>query len=400
MATVVVLGGNFAGITSALETRRHLGRSNDRVIVISRSPHFLFVPSLLWVPFGVREIDDITLPVAPILEHHGVEFVHGEAISVDVIAKMVNSTSGQFPYDYLVIATGPKLDWSVPGTGPHGYSACMCTPPDALAMRNELANLLDSPGPVVVGANPRAGCVGAAYEFLLNLENYLRSHGVRRKTPITWVTPEPFLGHFGIGGMRSGEPLLKGLLKHLDVQWITDAEVISAAPGTVSLADGTELESAFSMLMPAFLGQDVVTASPGLGTSSGFIPVNGAYQHQLHPEVFAGGVAIDIPSPFHTKVPMGVPKTGFPADVAGKTIGRNIASLISHRAHLRQRPFDRIPGLCVMDAGSKEVIMISNHLMRPREFSMLLPNPFYDGGKRLFERYFLWKTRHGYSYLP
>lgn len=400
MATVVVLGGNFAGITSALETRRHLGTTNDRVIVVSRSAEFLFVPSLIWVPFGMREIGDITLPLAPILEHHGVEFVHAEATSVDLAAKTVSSTAGLIHYDYLVVATGPKLDWSVPGTGPHHHSACVCTPPDALAMREDLAKLLDAPGPVVVGANPRAGCVGAAYEFLLNLEHYLRRHGARAKASVTWVTPEPFLGHFGIGGMRTGEPMLKALLEHLDVRWITDAEIVSAAPGVVNLADGTQLEAAFAMLMPAFLGQDVVTASPGLGTPAGFIPVNGAYQHQVHPEVFAGGVAIDVPSPFHTLVPMGVPKTGFPADVAGKTIGRNIATLVSGRSRLRQRPFGRIPGLCVMDAGSKEVVMISNHLMRPREFSVLLPNPFYDGGKHLFERYFLWKTRHGYSYLP
>lgn len=400
MATVVVLGGNFAGITSALETRRHLGTTTDRVIVVSRSAEFLFVPSLIWVPFGMREIGDITLPLAPILEHRGVEFVHAEATSVDLATKTVSSTAGPVQYDYLVVATGPKLDWSVPGTGPHHHSACVCTPPDALAMRETLAKLLDAPGPVVVGATPRAGCVGAAYEFLLNLEHYLRRHGARSKATVTWVTPEPFLGHFGIGGMRTGEPMLKALFEHLDVRWITDAEVVSAAPGVVNLADGTQLEAAFAMLMPAFLGQDVVTASPGLGTSAGFVPVNGAYQHQVHPEVFAAGVAIDVPSPFHTKVPMGVPKTGFPADVAGKTVGRNIATLIAGRSRLRQRPFGRIPGLCVMDAGSKEVVMISDHLMRPREFSVLLPNPFYDGGKRLFERYFLWKTRHGYSYLP
>lgn len=53
-----------------------------------------------------------------------------------------------------------------------------------------------------------------------------------------------------------------------------------------------------------------------------------------------------------------------------------------------------------MDAGHKEVIIVSNHLMKPREFAAILPNPLYDEGKRLFEKYFLWKTKHGYSYLP
>lgn len=400
MANIVVLGGNFAGLTTALEARRRLGNTYDRIIVISRSEDFLFVPSLIWVPFGLRDISQISLPLKPIFDNHDIEFIHAEATKVNIDSQVVSSTAGEFPYDYLVVGTGPKLDWSVPGTGPHGYTSCVCTPPDALAMREDINKLLDSPGPVVVGAAPRAGCMGAAYEFLLNLEHFLRKHDLRKKTPITWVTPEPFLGHFGIGGMRTGEPMIRQMFEHLDIKWITNSEIVSAGSNTINLGDNTELEASFSMIMPAFIGQDVVTNSTGLGTAAGFIPVNGAYQHQRYSNIFAAGVAVDVPSPFQTKVPIGVPKTGFPADVAGKTAAYNIARLIENRKQLRQRPFGRIPGLCVMDAGSKEVIMISNHLLRPREFSLLLPNPFYDGGKRLFEKYFLWKTAHGYSFLP
>lgn len=400
MANIVILGSNFAGLTTALETRRRLGNTSDRIIVISRSKDFLFVPSLIWVPFGRRDISQISIPLSPILESHNVEFFYGTATRVNLESQTVESTAGEFYYDYLVVATGPKLDWSVPGTGPHGYTSCVCTPPDALSIRNDLAKLLDSPGPVVIGANPKAGCIGAAYEFLLNLEHFLREHDLRKKISITWVTPEPFLGHFGIGGMRTGESMLRQMFEYLDIEWITDAEIVSAGPNTINLEDGRELEASFSMIMPAFIGQDVVANSTGLGSANGFIPVNGAYQHQRYTNVFAAGVAVDVPSPFRTKVPLGVPKTGFPTDVAGKTVAYNIARLIECKKNLRQRPFGRIPGLCVMDAGSKEVVMISNHLLRPREFSLLLPNPFYDGGKHLFEKYFLWKTAHGYSFLP
>lgn len=39
MATIVVVGGNFAGLTSALELRRRLS-SEHSIIVISRSDAF------------------------------------------------------------------------------------------------------------------------------------------------------------------------------------------------------------------------------------------------------------------------------------------------------------------------------------------------------------------------
>jgi sulfide:quinone oxidoreductase len=115
----------------------------------------------------------------------------------------------------------------------------------------------------------------------------------------------------------------------------------------------------------------------------------------------AAGIAVDVVAPFTPgKVPFGVPKTGFPADEEGKVVAENILRLSRGETTLIEKPFGKIPGLCVMDAGKKEVIIISNHLFKPRQFAVMIPNVFYDVGKRLFEKYFLWKTVHGYSYLP
>lgn len=400
MATIVVLGGNFAGMSSALETRRHLGNASDRIIVISRSENFLFVPSLIWVPFREREIEDISFPVAPVLEQHGIEFVHATGTRIDPEASIVYTTEGNFEFDYLVIATGPQLDWSIPGTGPKFHTHYIGTPPDALETRTAFERFVDNPGPVVIGATQRAGCIGAAYEFLFNFEYQLHRHGIRDKVELTWITPEPFLGHFGIGGLPGGETLLKKFTQHLHIRTVTNAEVDHVEAGQVVLKDGTTLPFAFSMLMPPFLGQQVVRESAGLGTANGYVPVEPTYQHKRYPHIFAAGIAIDVPVPFTTPVAVGVPKTGYPADEAGKVVGENIAHLVKSEAHLREKPFAKIPGLCVMDAGHKEVIIFVNHLIGPREFSVMLPNPLYDEGKRLFEKYFLWKTRHGYSALP
>ena len=53
-----------------------------------------------------------------------------------------------------------------------------------------------------------------------------------------------------------------------------------------------------------------------------------------------------------------------------------------------------------MDAGKKEVIIIGNSLFKPRWFAIMVPNVFYDVTKLLLEKYFLWKMKHGYSWLP
>lgn len=88
---VVIVGGNFAGVSAALELK-HLLSGDVTVTVISKDNKFLFVPSLIWVPFGKRKPKDITFDLAPVFETHGVEFVLTEATHVDTAAKEVHTT--------------------------------------------------------------------------------------------------------------------------------------------------------------------------------------------------------------------------------------------------------------------------------------------------------------------
>ncbi|HEX6234794.1 MAG TPA: hypothetical protein VFZ63_16820, partial [Jiangellaceae bacterium] len=90
---VLVLGGNFGGLTAALSVKNEL-RGDVDVRVVSASDRFLFNPSLIWLPFGKRRPQDITFPLAPTLERHDVDFVHGTATHIDPIAKRVESTAG------------------------------------------------------------------------------------------------------------------------------------------------------------------------------------------------------------------------------------------------------------------------------------------------------------------
>ena len=47
-----------------------------------------------------------------------------------------------------------------------------------------------------------------------------------------------------------------------------------------------------------------------------------------------------------------------------------------------------------------EVIIFSNHLFKPRTFAIMIPNVLYDFNKVLLEKYFMWKSRKGYAFLP
>lgn len=400
MVRTVVIGGNFAGLTAALEVKR-LGGQTQEVIVIDRNDNFLFVPSLIWVPLKRREVSDISVPKREVLEKRGIQFVKAEALSVDPETKIIQTSKGDFTYDHLVIATGPKVKYDVaPGIAEHAHY--IGTPDGAMKTRHALEEFKKKPGPIVIGATQGAGCMGAAYEFLFNIEKWLREEKIRDRADLYWITPEPFLGHFGIDGMAGGETMLKSFMKMFNIHYRTEVGVEKMDAKEITLTTGETIPYSFAMLMPPFVGVDFVTNSPKLmATANGYLPVGDNYRHKLYPDVWAAGIAVDVKLPFVPgKVPFGSPKTGYPSDETGKIVAKNIIRTTRGEAKLIEKPWGKIAGLCIMDAGKKEVLILSNNLFKPRQFAIMLPNVIYDFNKVLLEKYFLWKFRHGYSFLP
>lgn len=400
---IVVLGGNFAGVTAALETRRRAGRDVD-IVVISPAQQFLYVPSLIWVPFGLRQVNDIRFDIEPVLRKRDIRFIHDKAVRVlPEENRVLTDHSGDIDYDYVVCATGVKLDFSILDhlEPKEGYVQCIATPPLAEQAYRAFEDLVAEPGPVVVGATQGASCMGAAYEYLFNLEKQLRRRGVRKQVDITWITPEPYLGHFGIGGITGGEKMLKGLMKMYNIQWHVSAVIAEIQRDKMILADGSELPYRMSMLMPPFLGADVMFNSRELVGHKGFVVCNDGYQHVDYKNVFSAGLAVQVVSPFpDTAAPFGIPKTGFPSDVQGKIVAKNITHMINGSSELETMAFGKIPAVCIMDAGRKEVWILASSLFKPRKFEIMIPNIFYNAGKLILERYMLLKNRMGWAFLP
>lgn len=399
---IVVLGSNFGGATAAMELKRKLGNLAE-VSVISPNENFTYVPSLIWVPFGKRKLSDISFPIKPIIEKQKIKFIQDEALKVDPKKNQVQTkNNGTISYDYLVVSTGIQMNFNIVDNlhPDKGYVENIVIPKYGERAYQKFNDLVANPGPVVVGASQGASCMGAAYEYLFNMDKELRRRHVRDKVTLTWFTPEPFLGHFGIGGIAGGQTMLETFMKMYNINWYTNASIEKIEKEKIIMKDGTELPYKMAMIMPPFVGTEAMKKSTELVDEKGFVVCNEGYQHITYKNVYAVGLAVEVNAPFKCQVPFGVPKTGFPTEVSARLAAENIINDIKGNRQLKTRPWGKIPGVCVMDAGHKEVIILSDHLFKPRNFAMMIPNIFNHWSKLLIEKYFLFKFRHGYSMLP
>jgi sulfide:quinone oxidoreductase len=397
---VLVLGSSFGGLTAALAVGHEL-HGDVAVTVISPSDRFVFNPSLIWLPFGKRRPADITFGVEPTLERHGIGFVHAAATAIDPEARTVTvDGDGLYAYDYLVIATGYRNDLAVvPGLTENAVT--ITTLEDAIRAGEAWRRFLDRPGDVVVAATQRAGCFGAAYEFLFNVSYQLKRAGLHRQVKLSYVSAEPFAGHFGIGGLPHGKSLLGMFLRkeHIEPRFGTAIDHVAA--DAVVLPDGSEIPFAYAMIVPPFLGQEVIAATPGLTPDErGYVPVRPTYQSEKYDDVYVVGIAAAVDVPWQTAVPVGIPKTGYPTEVQAHTAATNIAAQIRGEVPSSEKPFADIPAVCVMDAGNNGVIILADRMLPPRRHGVLIPGPQSHAMKLAFEKYFLWKMRHGYVQLP
>ena len=400
-SSILVISGSFAGLTAAFEIKRTL---KDRVNVrlIARQEQFVFIPSLIWVVPGWRRSEQITFDLNHSLESKNIEFICARVDQILPEDNKINTSSGHFEYDYLAIATGPYFDWDeVSGMGPDkGYTQSICSLPHAIEARKSWKEFLNDPGPIVLGSTQYASCFGAEYEIAFNIDRALREARIRKKAPVTFITAEPFLGHFGIGGMGKGQKMVEWFFKKLDINWITNAWIEKVTKDEIHLKDGKTIPFRFAIIIPPFKGVQAIRDSPGLGDERGFIPVNSYYQHKTYQNIYAAGVAVAVKPPGITPIPCGVPKTGYMSEVMARVAAHNIIYDINGEEKREELPFPNIRGLCIMDAGKQGVVMISDHIFAPRKYELLIPGPWSHWAKIIFEKYYMWKLKSGLTYLP
>ncbi|MDA8040074.1 MAG: FAD/NAD(P)-binding oxidoreductase [Actinomycetota bacterium] len=279
---IVIVGGSFGGLTTAYELRRRLTPERAEITLLAKDDEFRFVPSFPWVATGRRRLEQISFPLAGPLARKQVRFANETVTHIDTATKVVATDAAEHPYDFLVVATGHRsANEAVPGLGPFdGPGHSPMSAPETEELAQAIGRLLAEPGPVVIGAAPGASCIGPVYELAFELDHLLRRRGLRHQVPMSLLTPEPFLGHMGMGGAGTIRRLLEAALEERDIAYRTSAGITRITAESVETADAALTPSVCSIIIPPLAGVEAVAASEGLANPKGFVPVDDHVRHE------------------------------------------------------------------------------------------------------------------------
>ena len=402
MSHIVIMGAGIGGLPCAYEMREKLGKEHT-ITLINNRDHFQFTPSNPWVAVGTRDKKNMTLPLSPVLKKKNIGFISKAVVSIDAVNNELTVDGGDtVAYDFLVIATGPRLAFEeVEGSGPAGYTASICTTEHALEAYEDYKKLLQNPGPIIIGAMPFASCFGPAYEFVFILDQALRKAGVRHKYPITYVSSEPYIGHLGLGGVGDSKGMLESELRQHDIKFITNAKTTKVEEGKLfadeldengAIKKQHELNFNFAMMLPAFKGIDAVANVEGLCNPRGFVLID---QHQRSPKyhnIYSTGVCVAIPPVEATPVPTGAPKTGYMIETMSTAIVENIARELKGED---PKACGTWSAICLADMGDTGAAFVAIPQNPPRNVTWFKKGKWVHQSKVAFEKYFMRKMRKG-----
>jgi sulfide:quinone oxidoreductase len=399
MANVVIVGAGLGGLPTAYELRHDLPTEHS-VTLISERPKFTFIPGLIRVAFGLASLDQIQLDLGQLTRRQGINWIPGAVTSIDPHRQQLTVGKQVMEYDYLVIATGASLAFDeIPGLGPDGgYTQSVCTPDHTIAAREAWFKFLENPGPLVVGAMSGAGCFGPAYEFVLMADWVLRRRGIRDQVSITYVSPEPYVGHMGIAGMKNARELTGSLLKKREIQTLNNTSISEINPDTINLATGQQIPFKYAMILPSFLGAKFLRETPELTNKKGFIPVKNSYQHPKFPQIYAVGLSVDLEQPETTPIAIGLPKSGQMAEVMGAAVAHNIAVELGAVKPPLKTPTLEV--LCLAEFGNTGIAYIAAPILPDpetgkRRYSYAVQGRLIPLFKAALEIYFMQKMRWG-----
>jgi len=375
MKKITVIGAGFAGLTAVRQLRKQ--DSNCEITLIDPRGQLHYLPSLIWIPGGLRKREDIILPLDNFFRRMRVNFYKASVTGLSDGGRSVLTDKGTVQNDGLIIACGGRFIKKLPGIE-HAITPCEGVEA-AEAIRDRIASM--DGGTIAFGfaGNPKEPSAmrgGPMFEFLFGTDTLLRKRGIRDRFKLVFFSPAPKpgnrLGPKAVGKLL-GEMEKRGIETHL-------GHKMKAFEQHRVITEADEFAADLIVFMPGMTGNKWFDDTELPRSEGGLIKADGHCKVDGMQAVYVAGDSGSFPGPDW------MPKQAHMADLQAEAAAYNLL------AELDRRPADRsfkVELVCIVDSYDKGMVV-----SRTEQSNRLLPDTrLFHWSKRLFEWWYLRKYR-------
>ncbi|NCN43090.1 MAG: pyridine nucleotide-disulfide oxidoreductase [Piscirickettsiaceae bacterium CG_4_9_14_3_um_filter_43_564] len=368
---IMIIGSGFAALTAIKNLRKQLPLS--RITVISPTKTFVYLPSIIWIPAGLRTADSLKIDLTNFFNRQRVEHIEANVLDILDNGRTVKTDAGDFSNDGLIIASGGRFIKKLPGIE---YAITPCEGITAAeTIQQKLQELRGGTLAIGFGGNPKEPSAmrgGPMFEFLFGIDTLLRQQNRRQQFKLVFFNPAPKPGKRL--GDKVPDQVLK-LMKKLNIETHLGHKLVEFKNDRV-ITEGGEIPADLILFMPGMTGPAWSANSEIAKSDGGLIKANEYCQVDGLSKTYVAGDSGSYPGPDWQA------KQGHMADLQAKTATHNLVAELEHRDDFK--PFKH-ELLCIVDTLSHGIL-----IRRTEKGTIMLPKcRLMHYAKRFFEYWYL-----------
>ena len=375
MRKITIAGSGFAALTAVRELRKR--KIEAEITLVSPRPVFEYLPGIIWIPSGLRQANDLRIPLQKFFQRMHVRHHPAEASGLTDGGRTLLTGQGEIRNDGLLICSGGRFLKKLPGI------EHVITPCEGIAAAERIRDRLRElqGGTIAIGFSgnpkePNAMRGGPMFEFLFGIDQLLRSEKRRNKFRMIFFTPgeQP--------GQRLGSKAVRGLLREMkkrDIDTRLGHKIKGFSDNTV-MTEGGDFDADLVLFMPGMTGNKWFDNSELPRSPGGLIQADKHCRVAGMENVYVAGDSGSFPGPEW------MPKQAHMADLQARAAVTNLIS------ELRDEPADvtfRAELICIVDSQNAGMLVTRT---KNRNF-MLPPMRLFHWVKRAYEWWYLQQYR-------
>lgn len=371
MKKITIVGAGFGALTAARKLR--LADKSLEITLVAPRPEFIYLPSLIWIPSGRRNPEDVRIPLQHFFSKYDIKYQQGSATGLEDFGRTLITTHGKIENDGLIIASGGRFIKKLPGIE-HAITPCEGIPA-AVKIRDRLQELRSGTIAIGFAGNPKEPSAmrgGPMFEFLFGIDTQLRREKRRDRFKLVFFTPA------AKPGARLGPTAVDGLMKEMakrDIETHLGHKMKGFTENSV-ITEGGEFTADMILFMPGMTGNKWFDNTELPRSEGGMLKADEFCRVQGWDKVYVAGDSGSFPGPDWK------PKQAHMADLQSTAAAANI--LLEFDGKPPEKTFKN-ELICIVDTNKSGMLVT-----RTEKSNLVLPsNIAFHWAKRAFEWWYL-----------